>query len=173
MATSAADTTGEFEFSDSQNQLIGSLARKMGLVGMVMMFFGLLQMFNGIATLFVSRNPDRVVAAAQKAGLQEEQLNVLRESMSGGFWSSPIAISALAFALAGLFLLLVGIWTQQAAAGFAGIVITKGQDISRLMDAMGALHRKYSLMYNMLLAAAIVTFASLAIGLWHAWRGGA
>jgi hypothetical protein len=173
MVDSATGTTGEFEFSDSQNQLIGSLARKMGLVGMVMLFFGLLQMFNGIASLFVSRNPDRVIAAAQKAGMQEEQLNILREAISGGFWSSPITVSALAIALAGLLLLLVGLWTQQAAAGFAGIVVTKGKDITRLMDALGALNRKYSLMYNILLVAAIITLASLVMGLWHAWRGGA
>jgi hypothetical protein len=170
MSTAA---TGEFEFNDSQNQLIGSLARKMGLVGMVMLLFGLLQIFHGVTALFLSRNPDRVVAAAQKAGMQEEQLNVLRESLAGGFWSSPITVSALAFAAAGLLLLLVGVFTQQAAVGLAGIVQTKGQDISRLMDALGALHRKYGLMYNVLLVAAIITLTSLVMGLWHAWRDGA
>jgi hypothetical protein len=166
-------STGEYEFSDPQNQLIGSLARKMALVGFVMVFFGLLQMFNGVASLFMSRNPDRIVAAAKQAGLPEEQLGKLKESLSGGFWSSPIAISSLAFALAGLLLFLVGLWTRQAAYGFAGIVQTKGRDISRLMDALAALDRKYGLMYSFLLAAALISLASLAISLWHSWRGGA
>ena len=42
--------TGEYEFNESQNQLIGNLARKMGLVGFVLMLFGGLQLFNGIMT---------------------------------------------------------------------------------------------------------------------------
>ena len=173
MASSTADSTGEFEFNDSQNKLIGSLARKMGLVGFVMIFFGLLQMINGVTSLVMSRNPDRVIAAAQKAGIPEEQLGKLKESLSGGFWSSPIAASAIAFALAGLLLFLVGLWTRQAALGFGGIVLTKGRDISRLMDALGALHRKYELIYTVLLVAAIMSLLSLAFSLWHSWRGGA
>jgi hypothetical protein len=173
MSSPPTAPTGEFEFNESQNQLISSLSRKMGLVGFVMIFFGLLQMINGVTALFISRNPDRVISAAQKAGMAEEQLSVLKQDLSGGFWSSPITISALAFALAGLFLFLVGLWTRQAAGGFAGIVLTKGKDISRLMDALGALHRKYGMIYSFLLAAAIISLLSLAISLWHSWRGGA
>ena len=105
MVSSPADSIGEYEFNESQNQLIGSLARKMGLVGMVMLFFGLLQMINGVTSLFMSRNPDRVIAAAQKAGMQAEQLDTLKQAISGGFWSSPITVSSLVFALAGLLLL--------------------------------------------------------------------
>jgi len=173
MSTSATAPTPEFEFDEAQNKLIGGLAGKMGLVGFVMVFFGLLQMINGVATLFMSRSPDRVIAAAEKAGMTEEQLGALKESLSGGFWSSPITASALGFALAGLFLFLVGFWTRQAAVGFAGIALTKGKDISRLMDALGAMYRKYEMIYTLLLAAAIISLVSLAIGLWHAWRGGA
>jgi len=173
MASSPADSTGEFEFNESQNQLIGSLARKMGLVGFVMLLFGLLQMINGVTSLFMSRNPDRVIAAAQKAGMREEQLGMLKEALSGGFWSSPIAVSSLVFGLAGLILFLVGLWTRQAALGFAGIVQTKGRDISRLMEALGALHQKYGLIYTILLFAAITSLLSLVISLWHSWRGGA
>ena len=55
MASSPTDSTGEFEFNESQNQLIGSLARKMALVGFVMIFFGLLQMVNGVTSLIMSR----------------------------------------------------------------------------------------------------------------------
>lgn len=171
MSTAPTSSAGEYEFDDSQNQLIGSLARKMALVGFVMTFFGLLQIFNGIASLVMSRNPDRVVAAAQKAGMPEEQLGTLKEAMSGPFWSSPIAISSLAFTFAGLFLFLIGLWTRQAAYGFIGIVGSKGKDIARLMDALRALYNKYSLMYSILLAAAIVSLVSLAMSLWQHWRG--
>jgi hypothetical protein len=128
---------------------------------------------NGVKTLFLSSDPDRVVAAAQKAGVSEQQLAALKQALAGGFWSSPITVSAIAFALAGLLLFLVGLWTRQAAGGFAGIVLTKGKDISRLMDALGSLHRKYGLIYSVLLAAAIVSLISLVVSLWHSWRGGA
>lgn len=171
MSTSV-EPAGEYEFTESQNQLIGSLARKMTLVGFVMVFFGILQMVNAVMTMFMARNPDRVVAAAEKAGLPAEQLDTLRQALSGGFWSSPIAVSAISIGLAGLLLFLVGNWTRQAGIGFAGIVLTKGRDLSRLMDALGALHRKYALMYTILLVAAIMSLASLAIALWQAWRGG-
>ena len=171
MASSPTDTTSEFEFNESQNQLIGSLARKMGLVGFVMTFFGLLQLINGVTSLFLARNPERVIAAAQKAGVSEEQLGTLKEALSGGFWSSPVTVSAIALALAGLLLFLVGLWTRQAGVGFAGIVLTKGKDISRLMDALGALHQKYGLIYSVLWAAAVVSLVSLVLSLWHSWRG--
>lgn len=171
MSDVTSPTAGEFEFDQSQNQLIGSLAGKMAVVGFVMTFFGLLQIFNGLASLFLARSPERVIAAAKQAGISEEQLGTLKESLSGGFWSSPVAASALAFALAGLFLFLVGLWTRQASLGFAGIVLTQGKDISRLMDALGSLQRKYSLIYSVMLAAAIVSLISLAFTLWHSWRG--
>ena len=172
MSTPSASVT-EFEFDDSQNQLIGSLARKMGLVGFVMIFFGLLQMINGVTSLVMSRNPDRVLAAAEQAGMADEQLEVLRKGLAGGYWSSPIAVSSLAFALAGLLLFLVGLWTRQAAHGFAAIVVTRGRDVSRLMDALAALHRKYGLMYTILLVAAIISLLSLVMSLYQSWRGGA
>lgn len=173
MASPSTDSVSEFEFSDSQNQIIGSLARKMALVGLVMMFFGLLQMINGGMSLFMSRNPDRVIAAAQKSGMPAEQLDILKEALAGGAWSSPIAIASFMFALAGLFLFLVGLWTRQAAGGFVGIVLTKGKDVSRLMDALGALQLKYGLIYSVLLAAAVVGLVSFATSVWHSWRGGA
>lgn len=172
MSTSPPVSAGEYEFDESQNRLIGSLAGKMAMVGFVMTFFGLLQIFNGVSSLFISRNPDRVLSAAEKAGMSADQLAVLKQSLEGGFWSSPLTISAIAFALAGLFLLFVGIWTRQAARGFAGIVVTQGKDVSMLMDALGALHRKYGMIYSVMLGAALVSLLSLAIGLWHSWRGG-
>ena len=105
--------------------------------------------------------------------MADEQLGKLRESLSGSFWSSPVTMTALAVAIAGVLLFLVGLWTRQAAMGLAGIVLTKGRDISRLMDALGALHRKYELIYTVLLVAAIMSLLSLAFSLWDSWRGGA
>jgi len=168
----SVEPAGEYEFNESQNQLIGSLARKMSLVGFVMVLFGILQMVNGVMTMFMARNPDRIVASAEKAGLPAEQLDALRKALAGGFWKSPIAITALSVAVTGLLLFLVGNWTRQAGIGFAGIVLTKGRDVARLMDALGALHRKYSLIYTFLLVAAIMSLAALVIAFWQSWRGG-
>ena len=130
MSTSSVRSTSQYEFDESQNQTIGLLARRMGLVGVVMIVFGLLQMINGVSSMIMSRNPDRMLAAAEKAGMPPEQLDVLKKALAGG-WSSPLTVSALAFAAAGLLLLLIGAWTRQAAGGFASIVQTKGQDVSR------------------------------------------
>ena len=154
--------------------MIGSLARKMGLVGFVLMLFGGLQLFNGIMTFVATRSPDKVLSAAKEAGVTEVQLQQLETSLKSDGWLSPITISALAFGLTGLLLIVVGMWTQQAAASFGGIVLTKGQDMRRLMDALGALHKKYSLIYNILWIAAIAGLISLVISLYHLWsaRGG-
>ena len=102
MSTSPPVPSGQYEFNDAQNQTIGTLARRMGLVGFVMILFGLLQMLNGVSTLFVSRNPERMLAAAEKAGMSADQLDVLKQALAGGFWSSPLTVAALASAAAGL-----------------------------------------------------------------------
>lgn len=173
MSPDSATPQHGFEFDDSQNKTIGSLARKMSLVGMVLLLFGVLQTVNGVTSLIMSRNPDRIVQAAEKAGVSAEQLAQIKAAFAGGYWSSPIVISAIAFALAGLLLLIVGLWTRQAAMDFAGIVRTKGNDIPRLMDALGALNLKYGMMYYMIMIAALISLVSLGISLWHSFSGGA
>ncbi|HMO85318.1 MAG TPA: hypothetical protein PKC18_10410 [Lacipirellulaceae bacterium] len=173
MSSENAVPAGEFEFSEADNRLIGQLARRMGLVGFAMTLFGILQIVNGLSSLFLARNPDRMIAAAEKAGMGADQLEILKTALAGGSWSSPLAASAIAFAFVGLLLFLVGLWTRQSAWGFLGIVLTQGKDVSRLMDALGALNRKYGVMYYTLLTAALVSLVSLATTLWHSWRGGA
>lgn len=174
MASDNVASGGEYEFNDEQNRLIGSLARKMALVGFVMMLFGILQLFNGIMTLVAARSPDKVLTAAKDAGMTDAQLTQLETSLTSGSWLSPITISAIAFGLTGLLLVVVGMWTQQAAGNFGGIVLTKGQDMHRLMGALGALHKKYTLIYTILWIAAIAGLISFGISLYHWWsaRGG-
>lgn len=159
----------EYEFSSTQNQLIGDLARKMSLVGFVIMLFGGLQMFNGIMSLIAFRNPDRVIAVAKQSGMPEEKVKQLEQALTAEGWLSPAALAALAFGISGLFMVLVGLWTQQAAAGFAAIVRTKGQDIAQLMGALGAMHKKYQLMYTLIWVAVICSLISLAFSLYHMW----
>ena len=92
MSSTPTDLTGGFEFNDSQNQAIGSLARKMAVVGLLFIFFGALQMVNGISSLVISRNPDRLIAAAEKAGMTPDQLAALKQATAGDFWSSPLTV---------------------------------------------------------------------------------
>jgi hypothetical protein len=172
MSTGYTPSTSQFEFDESQNEVIGTLARRMGLVGLVMMLFGILQVINGVSSMIISRNPQHMLEAAQKAGMSAEQLALLKQATAGGFWSSPLTMSAIAFAVTGLLLLLIGAWTRMAAGNFARIVQTKGQDVSRLMDGLGALNLMYGLVYYILLIAAAITVVSLIISLIQSWRGG-
>ncbi len=171
MSSAAPPPVPEYEFNDQQNALIGDLARKMGLVGFVFLLFGALQLANGLMTFIGGRSPDRVLAAARKAGLSAEQMQQLEIAVADGGWFTPFTAAAISFALAGFLLLLVGTWNQQAAGGFAGIVLTKGKDISRLMDALSALHKKYSLMYNIIMVFAIFSLISLGVSLFHWFKG--
>lgn len=172
MASDNSNVGGEYEFSDAQNVLIGNLSRKMALVGFVAMLFGVFQMVNGVMSLFASPQPEKVLAAAKEAGMSEAQQKKLEQALESHGWLSPWRVTAIIYAIMGLFLLMVGMWTQQAAAGFAGIVVTKGQDIHRFMDALGALYKKYSLIYSILLAAAIVTLISFGFTLYRLWSHG-
>jgi hypothetical protein len=172
MSTEYIGPAGQYEFDEAQNQSIGTLARRMGLVGFVMMLFGLLQLINGVSAMIISRNPGRMLETAEQAGLSPDQLKLLKEATVGGFWSSPLTVSAIAFVLSGLLLILMGSWTQMAAGNFARIVKTKGQDIARLMDGLGALNLMYGMIYYLLIVAALLSLASLVISLIQTWRGG-
>jgi len=130
----------QYEFTGDENNLIGSLARKMRLVGLVMLIMG-------FCTL--------MMAALIALGGQSEAK--LKELPPATFWS----IVAY-YAIAGLFYLMLGSWTRNAAASFQQIVDTRGQDISRLIDALGSLHKIYSLLY-VLCIVAIVLFMLIVI----------
>jgi hypothetical protein len=169
MSNEGAAISGEYEFNAEQNRLIGDLARKMALVGFVVMLFGGLQMVNGVVSLLSTRNPEKVLAAAKEAGVPEASLQRLEEVLTSKSWLSPIAASSIAFALSGLFMFLTGLWTQSAAAGFAAVVGTKGQDIRRLMDGLGSLHKKYNLMYTLLWVSVIASLISFAFTLYNSF----
>jgi hypothetical protein len=112
-----------------------------------------------------------MLESAEKAGMSPDQLELLKEATAGSFWSSPLTVSAIAFVVTGLLLLLVGAWTQMAAGNFGRIVKTRGQDISRLMDGLGALNLMYGMIYYIVLIAAVITVLSLIISLVQSWGG--
>jgi hypothetical protein len=155
----------EYEFSPAQNDLFGNLARRMGGVGVFLIVIALLNFL--VAAL--------VVLAIYRAKLPEDYVRVVLEKASettrtdlnaqlaklppdNHLWG--IAISN---ALNGLFYLLLGVWTRNAAGSFKKIVETKGSDISHLMEAVSALNKMYSLVYT-LIVIGLLLFAA-AIGL--------
>jgi hypothetical protein len=144
----------------------------MGTVGFVFMLLGALQMANGIMTFIASRNPARVIESAKQAGVPAEQLQKLEQVFATEGLFTPVTVTALSVLLSGLVLLLIGVWTQKAAGGFAGIVLTRGQDISRLMDALSALRQKYSLIYYLMMFAALSMLVSLGVSIYRHWNAG-
>ena len=132
--------SAQFEFTGDQNQLIGSLGGKMRLVGLVMVIMG-------FCTLFM--------AVLIAVGGQSEAK--LKELPPATFWSIVGY-----YAIAGLFYLLLGSWTRNAGGSFQQIVSTRGQDIGRLMDALGSLHKIYSVLY-ILCVVAIIIFVVLVV----------
>ena len=132
--------SAQFEFTGDQNQLIGSLGGKMRLVGLVMVIMG-------FCTLFM--------AVLIAVGGQSEAK--LKELPPATFWSIVGY-----YAIAGLFYLMFGSWTRNAGGSFQQIANTSGQDINRLMDALGSLHKIYSVLY-VLCIMAIIIFVVLVV----------
>ena len=132
--------SAQYEFTGDQNQLIGSLGGKMRLVGLVMLIMG-------VCTLFM--------AALIAIGGQSEAK--LKELPPATFWSIVGY-----YAIAGLFYLLLGSWTRSSGGSFQQIVTSRGQDISRLMDALGSLHKIYTVLY-VLCIVAIILFVALVV----------
>ena len=132
--------SAQYEFTGDQNRLIASLGGKMRLVGLVMLIMG-------FCTLFM--------AALIAVGGQSEAK--LKELPPATFWSIVGY-----YAIAGLFYLMLGSWTRNAGGSFQQIVSTRGQDISRLMDALGSLHKIYAVLY-VLCIVAVILFVVLMI----------
>jgi hypothetical protein len=150
----------EYEFDSSQSAVIRDLAGKMGGVGFVFILFGMLQIAYGVAVWLSTRTPDRLAEAAARAGVPLERVS-----------PQAMMISAFAMALVGLVYFLVGLWTRQAATSFALVANTRGQDISRLMEAMASLNKMYALVYNLMLLGAVIILVSIGLNLYHAWQG--
>jgi hypothetical protein len=109
----------EYEFSNSQNELIQHLADKMRFVGYFLIVLGAILTLVGLISL-----------------------------VKGG------GVSAI---VNGTIQLLIGFWTQKAAASFARIVKTQGNDMQNLMGALGELRKLYTLQYWLYIIAIVFT----------------
>ncbi len=160
----------EYEFNIHQTDVISGLSYRMAGVGFVFMLIGILQIACGIAYYLSPKNPEQIAATAKKVA---EKLGApvekVQEVLQENYQPTAILVTALTIAAVGLFHLLIGLWTRQAATGFAGIVHTRGQDVSRLMEALRALRKTYGLVYNLMLLAALLLVISVGQSVYHHW----
>ncbi len=109
-----------YEFNPSQNKVFEDLAKKMNLVGILLLF-------GGIFNLTIA-----IIVSVFLLFIQQKSI--------------PIS-SAINGIIQGAFLALLGTWTRNAAVGFSRIVKTTNNDIENLMGAMGELRKLYTLQY--------------------------
>lgn len=121
-----------YEFTSSQNELIGDLAKKMNFVGILMAISGVISLIAGILTLFATFS-------------------------QGTFDFSSI--------VNGVFLLLIGLWTRNAAQSFSRVVNTTGTDIENMMGALAELRKLYTLQYWLIIIVLIFLAIALLLAL--------
>ena len=171
-----AMSTSGYEFNDSQNQLIGGLARKMSFVGLMAVILGVLNIIMAllvVAAVYRDRIPadwktkmnEYVEKAREKlpedVRKQAEQYSLDKLPANNHLWGIAIGTG-----IAGLFYLLLGIWTRSAAKSFRKIVDTRGNDIGHLMNGLLSLHQMYSLLYTLLLLVLLAGLVSLGLTLY-------
>jgi hypothetical protein len=165
-----------YEFSDDQNKLIGALAGKMNFVGLLAVILGVLNLLMAllvVAAVYRDRIPadwkakttEYVEKAREKlpedVRKQAEQYSLDKLPANDHLWGIAIGTGA-----SGLFYLLLGVWTRSASQSFRKIVDTRGNDISNLMNGMGALHQMYSLLYTLLVLVLLAGVVALGLTLY-------
>jgi hypothetical protein len=169
-------STAGYEFTDDQNKLIGSLAAKMNFVGLLAVILGVLNLLMAllvVAAVYRDRIPadwktktnEYVEKAREKlpedVRKQAEQYSLDKLPANNHLWGIALGTGA-----SGLFYLLLGIWTRSASQSFRKIVDTRGNDISHLMNGLGALHQMYSLLYTLLVLVLLAGVLSLGLTLY-------
>ena len=72
----------------------------------------------------------------------------------------------------GIVQLLVGVWTNKAAASFRKIAATQGSDISNLMDALAELRKLYTLQYWLFILALVFIVIGLVTAIVYGLSSG-
>jgi hypothetical protein len=154
--------TSRYEFTEAQNRGIGDLARKMRLVGLVAVVLGVVQLILGLLLLIYAFR-DQLPAEVLRR-IPEDTLKQLPPPSQ--LWS--VVLQA---ATSGLIFLLIGLWTRSSAREFQQIVDTTGRDISHLMNALGSLHKMYSLLYTLIIIGILAFLLSIGLLLYARFSG--
>jgi hypothetical protein len=126
------------EFSGTDSQTIGTLGKNMNVVGLYLMFAGILYVV-GAVTHVVEGIVKKDVGLAVWGGLHA-------------------GVGAIIF-------LLMGSWTRGASASFRQVVQTQGSDVSHLMTALSNLNKVYALLATFIIMALIILLVLVVIGL--------
>lgn len=116
----------KYEFSDAENETIGTLASRMKWVGLLLIWIA--------------------------GGMGLVSIVILGKSTA----VSALNLNALIFFVFALIFLLTGIWTVSAARSFALIVKTAGSDIPNLMHALTSLLKLYYMKFWLIIDSLIV-----------------
>jgi hypothetical protein len=153
--------TQQYEFTQQQNGLIGSLASKMRFVGLFFVVVGLINLIVAllvVVAVFRDRVPQKWIdqlPAESKATIEQQ-----KDKLPNNNYLWGIAINA---GVIGLFYLVMGVWTRSAGDSFRQIVDTQGSDISHLMNALSSLHSMYALVYTLLVVTLLMGLIGLAL----------
>jgi hypothetical protein len=160
----------QYEFSQEQNTLIGSLASKMRFVGLFFVVVGVLNVLIALLVV-VAVYRDRIpqtwldqLPAETKTQVEEQRAKL---PANNHLWG--IALNA---GVVGLFYLVMGGWTRAAGGSFQKIVDTQGSDVSHLMSALSSLHSMYALVYTLLVLTLLAGLLALGLTLYSQFGGG-
>ncbi len=123
----------KYEFTETENQTIGTLANRMKWVGLLLIAIG---STTGLAS---------IVSLGQSALMSSLNLN------------------ALIFLLLAVVFLLTGVWTKNAGKSFSLIVETTGSDIGNLMDALTSLLKLYYMQFWLILDSLVAVIVAAII----------
>jgi hypothetical protein len=162
--------TSQYEFTQQQNSLIGSLASKMRFVGLFCVVVGLINLVIAllvVVAIFRDRVPQKWVdqlPAESKAAVEKQKDKLPNNNY---LWGIAVNVGVV-----GLFYLVMGVWTRSAGGSFQQIVDTQGSDISHLMSALSSLHSMYALVYTLLVVTLLMGLIGLGLTLFNQYGGG-
>jgi len=152
-----AERAPGYEFNTAQNEVIESLGWKMRLVGLIVLIFGLLNLINAflIQVLFYQINNEKIPADVTE---QIAKIGQRERWIITGYLT-----------VVGAVLACVGAWTRSAGRSFSQIATTKGRDINHLMEGFKTLHKMYSLIATVMVAAilgylVLIVYKSVGVG---------
>lgn len=167
----------QYEFTQEQNTLIGSLASKMSLVGLFLAVVGVINLLMALLLVvaiyrdkipqeWVNKSKEYMEKLPEDVRKQADEYSLDKLPPKNHLWGMALNVG-----MVGLFYLLMGTWTRNAAADFRKIVDTQGRDISHLMNALGSLHAMYSLVYTLLVITLIFGLVFLALSIYSRFAG--
>jgi hypothetical protein len=170
-------TQRQYEFTEDQNTLIGSLAAKMSLVGLFLAVVGVIQIIMALLIVvaiyrdkipadWVEKSKEYASKLPDDVKKQAEGYTLDKLPPKNHLWGMALNVGVV-----GLFYMLMGTWTRSAARSFSQIVTTQGQDISHLMNALSSLHSMYSLVYTLLVITLVCAVVLLGLSLYARFAG--